>query len=378
MNTWELVVLAACVAAIIAGGMILLINSRYWSSHSAHEKGLHRFWLNLGNEDGWNHWLESHLEVVTRSKHLGFRLHFGDRGSETPIDAMLGLWWISFFFGLRTNRLGQFCEWIGRGHKRNIALIFHHGQAWWELWYDDDDGYDQYHKCDKRRKPKLWPWSAGRTKYRSWMCLRKGNIDLNPLDALWGNRYYSYELLEEDTLLIEINQFPGDEYLVDFKLQKMTRSRRHGPKWARRVEFIGYNAEWMINEENEGIPTQNHDWKGDNTLGSAVKIEDHVYWRMEADTKLVAWVIKERKSRGYRPLTERMKHVSDQVDAMAFNFVALSEAAKNAGRSFEDLASMVATVDEKMDLVANERLKGMYTPEELAEQAVNRDKDSSE
>jgi len=266
--------------------------------HTTNEDGyILRGWINCRS-------MQTSLEIPWRKKvSPGFRLHFGDRGSETPVDIMLSFYWIAFFWSLNFKGLGDFCEKIGRGHKRNISLRVYSGQLWWELWHDDDGGHDRWHrdKCDSRRKPKIWPWSRYRDKHRSWMCLREGNIDLNPLTVLWGARYYHYETIDEQHIWVHIDEFPGDRYHVRFKLQKQTRYREHGPKWAERKTDEGPTVDWW---HTPGIPTQNHSWKGDNTLGSGFSISDTTNWEAAAVETLIKWVKEERVKRNYRPRLE--------------------------------------------------------------------------
>ena len=268
--------------------------------YSHREKGLWRGWLNYDHDEGWRARWEAKLEVPWgKGNLLGFRLHFGDRGSETPVDFSIGFYWFAFYFSLNTPRLYRFCEWIGRGHKRDLSLKFFNKALWWKLWYCDDGGYDQYHKCDPWRRPKLWPWSCGRSKYRGWMCLRDGRIDLNPLDAIWGTPKYTYVVLDEDELLMEIDQFPGDEYMLRVKFEQAWRGRKHGPSWVRRKKLMHHEVAWSSYED--GVPVQNHDWKGDVVLESSIRVGDLDYWRMEFDVKFKDWVREQRKKNRYRP-----------------------------------------------------------------------------
>lgn len=369
-----------------------------------------RAWLSLGDVDYRNKGLELHWEVpVGKSvKHWGFKLHLGDQYSETPVDFHIGLWRIAFFLSVNFPGLGKFCGWLGRGHKRDLSLQFHGGSMWWRLWYDDDMGYDRNtHDCDKWRRPSWW-WPFKSKKYRSWMCLRDGNIPLNPINVIWGEKYFSYESMEEDTLLIEVGQFPGDEYMVDFTVQAVYKGRRKGPRWIQRKTLQGFTAAWNC---DDGIPTQNHSWKGDNTYGSAVTIPNPFDWRLDADDNLKAWVKKERERRGYTPPVGNVTSVEEKEDGIYVNgvifdkkvvkaigegvlgplslgFGPLNEAAQRAGKSLSSLKStfpddetseandMIITgfiPNEGLDVAANEELKSKFTPEELAQQAVFRD-----
>lgn len=283
------------------------------------EKGLRRYFAKYSIRGDYSKRIETQLEIAIRRKvSPGFSLHFGNNGSETPVDVIISFYWLAFLWGLNFPGLGRFCEKIGRGHKRNISLKFHGRMMWWELWYDDDMGYDDYHRCDKRRKPRLWPWSMGREKYRSWMCLRQGNIDLNPLDALWGQRYYSYLDLWAKNTRLDVGQFEGDVYDVVFKLQKVTRARKHGPAWARRVSDEGWSADWRC---EKGIPFRNDSWKGDEILASAEKVTQHCDgdlsddWLFEAKASLVERVKKDRIKYNYSP-PRKLVHVTRLTSGM--------------------------------------------------------------
>lgn len=251
--------------------------------------------------------VEGHIEIAFRPKlgKGGFRFHLGDRGSETPIDGMVDLGLVAVFWGFNAPGLGRLCEWIGRGHKRDLSLRIHDGALWWRIWYDDDGGMDAYHCCDSWRQPKVWPWSAGRRKHRGWMCLRDGNINLNPVDAFWGSKL---RLRDEDfpeqsaRVLVPVGDFEGDEYEVDFTLERREVRRRYGPAWARRVKRVDYSADAKC---TPGIPVRNHDWKGDEILGWGVKVSAESVadgtWVREAVAGTVDLACRDRKRYRYSP-----------------------------------------------------------------------------
>lgn len=281
--------------------------------HAFREAGLWRGWLTINDPDYMHKGVNFHLEVSYGRtwRNLGFKLHFGDRGSETPFHFNLYLWWISFYFSMNTTNMGRIFEWIGRGHKRDISLTVHNGQLWWKLWFDDDMGYDRHHECDKWRMP--WWWPFRNRKYRSWMCLRDGNIDLNPLNVWWGHPKFSYETIDElEEDVFGVYQFEGDVYDVTFKLEKGTQQREHGPRFARRPKHAGYYAHW---ECKEGIPFRNHEWKGDCSYGSAVKIDGPVdtrEWVGEAHRKLQEDIIEDRERCGYNPPRTQQDELVEQ------------------------------------------------------------------
>lgn len=236
---------------------------------------------------------------------LGFRFHTGGRGSETPVDAAVHLGVASAY--VSTSLFGRLAEWAGRGHKRQLSLNTHGGSLWWQLWYDDDGGNDSYHRCDSWRQPKLWPWSAGRRKHRSWMCLRAGSIDLNPASALWGRRLYQREPLVDEPVVVAVpvGEFPGDTYLVGLTLERTWLQRDHGPAFARRRTPQGYSVDWDTRGHCNGIPVRNHDWKGDEVLASSVRLPDGVSamgdWTAVAVDLIVTQILRDRRHYGYVP-----------------------------------------------------------------------------
>lgn len=248
--------------------------------------------------------IEGHVEIATpaTSDSAGFRLHLGDRGSETPVDVMLDLNRVKVFAGINFPGLGAFCEWAGRGHKRDLLLRVAGGHLWWKLWFDDDGGHDRHHNCDSWRQPRVWPWSRGRRKHRGWMCLRDGNIALNPASALWGTPKFQREKVESRTALVAPRQFDGDEYPVEVALERYEVRREHGPRWARRVLRSGFTAEWDTRGLCGGIPIRNHDWKGDEILaGTHGGDVDPDRWVADVVDQLVTSVRRDRERYGYRP-----------------------------------------------------------------------------
>lgn len=290
---------------------------KFWSHHNNEEKGLWRGWFHLQKDDSGS-WkseiIGGALEVVYGRRarhHVGFRLHIGNKGSETPFDWDLGLWFIAFFGSFQADWLRSFCQWVGRGHKRDISLSIHGGQMWWKLWYDDDMGYDNHHRCDKRRTPWWWPFKNER--YRSWMCLREGNIPLNLLDTMWGLKFFHYEEIDRREDLFGVYQFEDDVYDLIFILRRVRRYREKGPFWARRVKDMGYEVEWeMADRHSGGIPVRNHEWKGDGVYASAVKIDDTKEWLGQAHKKLQEWVIQQRERYNYQPPRTSQDDLIDQ------------------------------------------------------------------
>lgn len=250
------------------------------------------------NDAGVN--VEAHWWGFDRRKiadNLGFRIHLGDTGSETPYDFYVGAGVASAYLTVETN--GRLAEVLGRGHKRDLSVKVHDGAVWWKVWYDGDGGYDEHHRCDSWRQPKLWPWSRGRRKYRGWMCLRDGNLDLNPATALWDRPKCRRVELEKKSAFVEPT--PGERYLVEFTLQREVRSREHGPAWARRVLSDELAVSW--DARPGGIPVRNDSWKGDEILAGSggPPVTDRDRWLEEAVTRLEEMVRDDRARYGYVP-----------------------------------------------------------------------------
>lgn len=215
-------------------------------------------------------------------KECSFRVHTGTRASETPYDAhfTVGGWGIYLGMG---GLSGRWAEFIGRGHGRDISLSIHNGSLWWKLWYDGNGGNDEHHRCDTWRRPKLWPWSMGRKKHRGWMCLREGNIALNPVSAFYGSRkWLLFKESESQEAVVDINQFPADEYTVKFRLNERHVRRDAGPAWARRIVRKDLTVEWDASDVG-GIPVMNHDWKGDEILSGNLPVSTLKTWDGKSD-----------------------------------------------------------------------------------------------
>lgn len=233
-----------------------------------------------------------------RFRIYGVKLHLGNRDSDNAMNIMLSIGVFAIFWSIYTPSLKRFAVWIGRNRKRDLSLTIHDGTLWWKLWYDDDGGYDRHHECDSWRKPRLWPWSMGRKKHRGWMCLRDGNIALNPLDAFWGPRLFEHIDMEKKTKILKMKQFVGDQYDVELTLQKVYRGRKDGPKWARRRKFDHWTVDWDC---RAGIPYRNDSWKGDHVHASKIRINSPTNWWIKAMVELFKKIEQERVEYRFRP-----------------------------------------------------------------------------
>lgn len=253
------------------------------------------------------------LELVDRSaevkkrglaktflEHAGVKFHLGDRGSETPFDGHVDLGAAAAYWSIGGVG-GRLAEFLGRGQKRNLTLRVHGGQLWWELWYDHEGGNSEHeHRCDGWRQPTVWPWSKGRRKHRGWMCLRDGNLELNPANELWGRPRPTREVIATGDAFVEPGDFAGDTYLVQFKLERVTWAREHGPSWARGEE-VSLAVDW---DAGPGIPVRNHDWKGDESLSGHFPVLEHPGdgpWLAWASEMLLDQIRRDRRHYSYSP-----------------------------------------------------------------------------
>lgn len=177
---------------------------------------------------------------------------------------------------------------------------------------------------------------------------------LNPIDWIWGSRLYDITNLDDDILLCEINQFPGDEYMIDWHINMTETYRDKGPWFARKRKWVAFSAYWSAIEA--GIPT-NHGYIKD-TWSGVFDIKDPFDWRYDADEQLKAWVKATREENGY---VGQITDFEDDASMWYDDF--------GASISFPDPDTIITSTSD------NDLLKSKYTIEELAQQAVNRDKD---
>lgn len=120
------------------------------------------------------------------------------------------------------------------------------------------------------------------------------------LDAAYGVPVFDEEVLEEDVLLIELNDFPGDEYMLEWQVTAVTMRRLAGPKWAQKSRLVGFYANWL---SKEGIPIQNNEYSGlDQTrYAGTFELEDPIDWRYACCESVVKHMQAERIANGYVP-----------------------------------------------------------------------------
>ena len=209
------------------------------------------------------------------------RLHFGTKGSETPIDAHLTIAGTGAYVNLGADALRRACHFLTRGEGRDLSLAMRGGQLWWSLWVGE--GHCNGTKHSHRR--------GGR--YQPWRC-RSGNIPVNPLDVAYGSPKYSYEDLSAVTRTLVM---PEDEYEVKLTL----RRQRHGRKGGKQRDD-GLVVDWKA---EKGIPfhfDHSGGWKGSRYYASAVRMPDGVEekdWPAIALARLAAKATHERVSTGW-------------------------------------------------------------------------------
>jgi len=201
--------------------------------------------------------------------------------------------------------------------------------------------------------------------------------------------------LEYDELLLEFNAWPGDEAMIEATLLEYINTRPWLPKFFKRHLFTSYVAEWYC---VEGIQIKENDW----ISHGFIPIEDGMYWRMELDRKMHDFIREERA--GYQ---QTYDSVSDAVDTMTLDLIALNEDSpkfkelqtdlryfgkdgEKASKIFRDLGDrleptdgpdMIIVADGETriaDFKSSDEIKSKYTPEELAQQAINRDKEGTD
>lgn len=199
--------------------------------------------------------------------------------------------------------------------------------------------------------------------------------------------------LEYDELLLEFNAWPGDEAMIEATLLEYINTRPWIPKFFKWHFFTSYVAEWYCPDGIE-INKTSRSWSG------FIPIEDGMYWRLELDRKMHDFIREARA--GY--VIRSSPNVSDAVDAMTLDIIALNEDSpkfkelqtdlryfgkdgEKASKIFRDLGDrleptdgpdMIIVADGETriaDFKSSDEIKSKYTPEELAQQAINRDKE---
>lgn len=135
---------------------------------------------------------------------------------------------------------------------------------------------------------------------------------LNPVteDGTWATPRI------EDMLSINIGEFTGDEYDVNFELITVDVFRDHGPMWLRR--FFAKSHFEVVWTCHEGIPCEpqvGYIHRG-SSYGGRLIIEDDVYWRLEADKKLVKLIKRRREVSGWQRPIGRIDSIELKDDGL--------------------------------------------------------------
>lgn len=222
------------------------------------------------------------LELVARppKPEASFEITVGTSSSETPFDVHAVVAGTGFYANtslgrrmapLLSQRLFSRCrERYHQYESRQIRVSIHDGRLWWDLWTHRNH------------------WKRG--EFASW---RSGNVYLNPLDLLWGQRRYWYENEESIPLTIWL---PDNNYEVTATLQRQLFGR---PKAKRR------HQSWTVDvESKDGIPycfDHSGGYKGDRVHGFSVPLTARRRdWEVDAKAAIEGWVLKHRAESGFR------------------------------------------------------------------------------
>lgn len=194
---------------------------------------------------------------------FSFRFHAGTMHSETPWDHHItilgaGVYW-------NHTALRRLAHFLSRGRSRDLKIARHGSRTYVKLWVPDD--YD-------------------RGQFAWW---RDFSFRLSLLDRIWGPKRYYYETIDIAETVVSLD---GDSYPVTLELQTMTLRRVRRSR-GRESLVVAWDAP-------AGIPTQNHDWKGDRSYASSFAIDSREGWKRAAPWLLLKWVAGERARRGYR------------------------------------------------------------------------------
>ncbi|GAA1281420.1 hypothetical protein [Saccharothrix xinjiangensis] len=165
---------------------------------------------------------------------------------------------------------------------RVIGLSVHDGRVRWSLW--EREGH----------------WSSEQPKW--W----EGSFRCDPRDLLLGPLKWERENIGGPVpVVVRMPYSDEDTYKVELQLQQAQRRRKRGrpgePEW------------WVDWRSKKGIPVRRHDWKGNEVLGSTVRVTRQDVtsglWPMVAAAKIAEHMMESRVHHGYTPL-----HLEDDVE----------------------------------------------------------------
>ena len=236
---------------------------------------MRRFWHVYTDDDVEK--FDAHIETIVKkpSPEFSIRFHVGNAGSETPFDGHLTVFGTGLYWGISAGRklaqrLTSSPEYMYDG--RDISLRLGDGRLWTRVWAPDDR------------------WQRG--EFPKW---RYGSFKVNLLDRIYGEKRYSYETIDERSMILDIAD-DKESYPVFVKLQRCTLKR---PKSKR--EIISYCVEV---DAKKGIPDSydpSGGWKGDRVYGFAVEVRNHERgWDIDARNLIIAYILKNRGMTGFR------------------------------------------------------------------------------
>jgi hypothetical protein len=214
--------------------------------------------------------------VIGGAHSLSAEVKVGNAGSEHTLAAHASIHRVGWL-SLHTERFGT---WLQRRliptayESRKIGFSAHGGSVYWSLWEPRDSW--------SRDQPKWW---GGSFRY-----------DLR--DILLGRLQFSYENVGDPVATV-VRMPYGDEDVHDvvLQLQRQTLARKRG-----KPKSVSWTVKWT---SEKGIPIRIHDWKGNEALGSAVKVSDGEVesgaWPHVAVVRIAESMMKQRIRYGLTP-----------------------------------------------------------------------------
>lgn len=206
------------------------------------------------------------LVLRWRTKDAGISLKVGNAGSEQVLAGHIEIPGIGALYW-HTERHGT---WIQRrlnptGYEsRVIEVRADHGRLSWKVWAPRDS------------------WTKGTPRWQH------GSITIDPRTLTRGPVRHEFTDVGEP-VMGTVRMPDGDDYEVRLKLRQVAVGRRRGRKshhWC---------VDWFT---HSGIPYRHHDWKGDEVLGSSVRVTqdavDTGRWPLDACAAIADQVSKDR------------------------------------------------------------------------------------
>lgn len=217
--------------------------------------------------------------------------------------------------------------------------------------------------------------------YRVYLLIMRTG-SLNPVDWIWGPRLYDVTQLDNDILLCEINQFPGDEYMIDWRINMTETYRDKGPWFVRKRKWVAFSACWQ--SEDVGIPISGG-YIRDTWIG-VFDIKDPFDWRYDADEALKNWVRSRRRDNGYVGQITDFEETPEGLFLKGVVWDGETQLRLSEGVigemsiGYDGFGAPISNPAPDSIITStsdNDLLKSKYTLEELAQQAINRDNEEA-